>query len=967
MLEKQQQQEEEEEEEESEMGRTEVFATRSRYFICQHVYRSEPPRERAVRVLKLDRTDPCAPLSAGGVVEDVHEYSHAELHAMLTAVSHGNRGGLQRICSCEGVIGAIRFLRGYYLVLCTRRERVATLLGHAVYAVAETRILPLASEEWFASGGDAGADMPQHTSVNTSGNNTSGNGGSGGEADRRGVFETLNADRLESRYRRLLVNVGSRLTKGFFYSETYALHRSLQRNQRRFDEPKTRRPGGTHNCEGRDAFRGKYTWNAYLAKPFVDAGFGHWLLSLVHGSVSQVRMAPLGFGKVVEVTLVSRRSRYFAGTRFLKRGINNQGYVANYVETEQLLEVEGEGKISSFVQCRGSVPLFWYQDSSPLSPKPDILLQRFDPLYMATSKHFRYLLNEYGGPVILLSLLKEKESRPREMILSNELKTVVEYFNWSLRRDSEHKRTDAANSDDSGATQRIADVPVSSSHNSDRRSARRNDVTARKDEQDLIFLPWDYNRYSKLRDRENVMNKLIAATAKQVDRIGIFVEGVRNQSGVLRTNCLDCLDRTNVAQYAAGLVAFGRQLHALGAKHSHEVDVGASASSRLMDMYQAMGNDLAHQYGGSEAHSAAFKEQRGEWKTVTQSKELLTSIRRFYSNSYSDAEKQDEVNLLLGLFVPLPGKLALWDLETDYYLHHPIDFRARDDDGKNDREKSDAHDQSDESNNTDSASSRGESNMFAELRVPRRMISPMSCRHSATGDRELGIFSLVAFFDDILASKCNRISEARLYCTHGDKGQVSPNLVVNVNTPPVLAWPSSSGGLPREDSPAYTASPATPAYNTNLGEGGRLLESRTPRTSGVMMSHHRASEWHGSPFSPTSRFTDVGVPNAKVVGIIGHDDDDDDDDDILIDTSAEIAASIDHHEALCDVLAPTSALGVAAAYNVPPLLVSSSSCIDSKYDVAADVVDAYVRELLAASEDQAYTAHHPDCVVDILC
>ena len=53
----------------------------------------------------------------------------------------------------------------------------------------------------------------------------------------------------------------------------------------------------------------------------------------------------LGFGKVVEVTLISRRSRYFAGTRFLKRGINHQGNVANFVETEQLVEVEGRLRV----------------------------------------------------------------------------------------------------------------------------------------------------------------------------------------------------------------------------------------------------------------------------------------------------------------------------------------------------------------------------------------------------------------------------------------------------------------------------------------------------------------------------------------------------------------------------------------------------------------------------------------------
>jgi hypothetical protein len=44
------------------------------------------------------------------------------------------------------------------------------------------------------------------------------------------------------------------------------------------------------------------------------------------------------------------------------------------------------------------------------------------------------------------------------------------------------------------------------------------------------------------------------------------------QRGVLRTNCIDCLDRTNVSQYAYGLVALGRQLHAFGLINMPEVE-----------------------------------------------------------------------------------------------------------------------------------------------------------------------------------------------------------------------------------------------------------------------------------------------------------------------------------------------------------------------------------------------------------
>ena len=36
------------------------------------------------------------------------------------------------------------------------------------------------------------------------------------------------------------------------------------------------------------------------------------------------------------------------------------------------------------------------------------------------------------------------------------------------------------------------------------------------------------------------------------------------QTGIIRTNCVDCLDRTNTAQFAVGKVALAFQLHALG-------------------------------------------------------------------------------------------------------------------------------------------------------------------------------------------------------------------------------------------------------------------------------------------------------------------------------------------------------------------------------------------------------------------
>jgi len=75
--------------------------------------------------------------------------------------------------------------------------------------------------------------------------------------------------------------------------------------------------------------------------------------------------------------------------------------------------------------------------------------------------------------------------------------------------------------------------------------------------------------------------------------------GDQQQRGVLRSNCIDCLDRTNVAQFAFGLVALGRQLEALSVADAPRLDPRSSIAAQLVDLYEAAGNTLARQVLGS--------------------------------------------------------------------------------------------------------------------------------------------------------------------------------------------------------------------------------------------------------------------------------------------------------------------------------------------------------------------------------
>lgn len=82
-----------------------------------------------------------------------------------------------------------------------------------------------------------------------------------------------------------------------------------------------------------------------------------WLFPIMCGSVS-IQTVYAG-DKQVKACLVSRISCERAGTRFNVRGLNDEGHVANFVETEQILYTENN--VTSFVQVRGLVPVFWDQ------------------------------------------------------------------------------------------------------------------------------------------------------------------------------------------------------------------------------------------------------------------------------------------------------------------------------------------------------------------------------------------------------------------------------------------------------------------------------------------------------------------------------------------------------------------------------------------------------------------------------
>ncbi|QCD80186.1 phosphoinositide phosphatase SAC3-like [Vigna unguiculata] len=573
------------------------------------------------RVLKIDRLDP----SELNLREDSTTYTESECSDLLRRIHEGNKstGGLKFVTTCYGIVGFIKFLGPYYMVLITKRRQIGAICGHTVYAVSKSEMIPL-----------------PYSSVRSNIN-----------------------DKNENRYKRLLCMVD--LTKDFFFSYSYHIMRSLQRNM-------------CDNETGHVLYETMFVWNEFLTRGIRNHLQNTiWTVALVYGFFKQDTF--MISGREFILTLIARRSRHYAGTRYLRRGVNEKGRVANDVETEQMVfEDVPEGfpiQISSVIQNRGSIPLFWSQETSKLNIKPDIILSKRDQNYQATRLHFENLVKRYGNPIIILNLIKTHEKKPRESILRAEFANAIDIINKDLSGESrlrflhwdlhKHFQSKATN-----VLQLLAKVAAYALALTGFFYCQATPTL--RLEESLNWPTTDnvkatYSPTGPVNDDNEDANNLERKPSEGNNNVieTHSTKPPKLQTGVLRTNCIDCLDRTNVAQYAYGLAALGRQLHAVGVIDHPKIDLDDPVAEDLMGFYERMGDTLAHQYGGSAAHNKIFSERRGQWRAATQSQEFFRTLQRYYSNAYMDAMKQDAINVFLGHFQPQQGKPALWELDSD--------------------------------------------------------------------------------------------------------------------------------------------------------------------------------------------------------------------------------------------------------------------------------------------------------------
>ena len=299
------------------------------------------------------------------------------------------------------------------------------------------------------------------------------------------------------------------------------------------------------------------------------------------------------------VTLISRRSILRPGLRYLRRGVDEDGHAANSVETEQILSRASWSdleKVYSFTQIRGSIPLFFSQSPYAFKPIP-IIQHSSETNHIAYRRHFANLVDRYGG--IQVSLLVDKTGG--EAAIGQQYEEHTKQLN------------------------------------------REGGISGTE----INFEWFDFHAVCRGMKFERV-SLLVDALRDPLGRFGSTVEIggklLKKQIGVVRTNCMDCLDRTNVAQSACASYILEKQL----AEEGIEVDLEKDPTTQWLNtLWADNGDAISRQYASTAALKGDYtRTRKRNYRGAIN--DLGLTLARYYTNIVSDYFSQAAIDFLLG-------------------------------------------------------------------------------------------------------------------------------------------------------------------------------------------------------------------------------------------------------------------------------------------------------------------------------
>ncbi|XP_020108626.1 phosphoinositide phosphatase SAC8 isoform X1 [Ananas comosus] len=356
----------------------------------------------------------------------------------------------------------------------------------------------------------------------------------------------------------------------------------------------------------------RFIWNRNLLEELIEAKLDPFIIPVIQGSFQTIQFTLKEIP--VKITLISRRCNRRLGTRMWRRGANLEGATANFVETEQLVEFEGFR--SSFLQVRGSIPLLWEQIVD-LSYKPRLNIINHEETPKVVQRHFHDLVQRYGETIAVD--LTDKHG------------------------------------DEGQLSRAFADEMEKFPH--------------------LRYVSFDFHSVCGKGNFDN-LQLLYDQIKEDFEKQGYFLvnaegEILLEQSGIIRSNCIDCLDRTNVTQSFLARKSLDSQLQKMGAFSSSE---SISNHKDIYDMFKILwaehGDDISLGYAGSHALKGDLV-RYGRQTLPGLIKDGMSALSRYYMNNFQDGIRQDALDLISGHYTVSrhgPSPFHLNAFETFSYL-----------------------------------------------------------------------------------------------------------------------------------------------------------------------------------------------------------------------------------------------------------------------------------------------------------
>lgn len=419
----------------------------------------------------------------------------------------------------------------------------------------------------------------------------------------------------------------------------------------------------------------RFFWNRYVQSDLIDLHSSNpavdpYILPAFFGflsiSASAIKSTPCTF------ILLTRRSRHRAGTRYFTRGLDSVGNAANFNETEQIVilgdsagglggqgydqhsisgsssrsKLDSEGvQVFSYVQTRGSIPLYW-AEITDLKFIPTLQVRGVDVALDAARKHFDEQIRLYGDNY-LVNLINQKGREER-------VKTAYEQTVKSLVS-SPAERTEASEK----SSERFHVVEPQ----------RHNRQTDR-----LHYVYFDFHhecRSMRWHRAQLLLDKLADGleTQRYFHSAGAGTTStIRSwQSSVVRTNCMDCLDRTNVVQSMLARQALNRQMRDASVLSPAETTTTTSTSfeTTFRNAWADNADVVSRAYSGTGALKTDFTRTGVRTKAGALA-DASNSCTRYFRNNFADGPRQDAFDLFLGAHLPrAPSTIVASQLFAD--------------------------------------------------------------------------------------------------------------------------------------------------------------------------------------------------------------------------------------------------------------------------------------------------------------